>query len=49
METYAVLRENLKKKRGRLDLVVWPFGAGIIFVILAHSVYKMWLIQAKIR
>ena len=24
----------------------WPFGAGIIFfLILAHSVYKMWIIQ----
>ena len=22
-----------------------PFGAGIIFLILAHSVYKMWIIQ----
>ena len=22
-----------------------PFGAGIIFLILAHPVYKMWLIQ----
>ena len=23
----------------------WPFGAGIIFFILAHPVYKMWIIQ----
>ena len=23
----------------------YPFGAGIIFLILAHSVYKMWIIQ----
>jgi len=22
-----------------------PFGAGIIFLILANSVYKMWIIQ----
>ena len=22
-----------------------PFGAGIIFLILAHSLYKMWIIQ----
>ena len=24
---------------------VSPFGAGIIFLILAHHVYKMWIIQ----
>ena len=24
---------------------VYPFGAGIIFLILAHPVYKMWIIQ----
>ena len=24
---------------------LYPFGAGIIFLILAHSVYKMWIIQ----
>jgi len=23
----------------------YPFGAGIIFLILAHSAYKMWIIQ----
>jgi len=23
----------------------YPFGAGIIFLILAHPVYKMWIIQ----
>ena len=26
------------------DLVL-PFGVGIIFLILAHPVYKMWIIQ----
>ena len=26
-------------------LKYWPFGAGIIFLILAHTVYKMWIIQ----
>ena len=25
--------------------IYYPFGAGIIFLILAHSVYKMWIIQ----
>jgi len=25
---------------------VWdPFGAGMIFLILAHPVYKMWILQ----
>ena len=24
-----------------------PFGAGIIFLILAHPVYKMWIIQQQ--
>ena len=24
---------------------IYPFGARIIFLILAHSVYKMWIIQ----
>ena len=23
----------------------YPFGAGIIFLILAHPVYKMWIIK----
>ena len=27
------------------DFCWLPFGAGIIFLILAHSVYKMWVIQ----
>jgi len=25
--------------------MIQPFGAGIIFLILAHSIYKMWIIQ----
>ena len=25
--------------------VDWPFGVGIIFFILGHPVYKMWIIQ----
>ena len=32
---YILLPENPSK----------PFGAGIIFLILAHPVYKMWIIQ----
>jgi len=24
-----------------------PFGAGIIFLILAHPVFKMWIIQER--
>ena len=28
-----------------IELGVQPFGAGIIFLTLAHSVYKMWIIQ----
>ena len=24
-----------------------PFGAGIIFLILAHAVYKIWIIQEQ--
>ena len=28
-----------------LELWNKPFGAGIIFLILAHPVYKMWIIQ----
>ena len=27
------------------DILLSPFGAGIIFLILAHPVYKMWIIQ----
>jgi len=27
------------------DLKIKLFGAGIIFLILAHPVYKMWIIQ----
>ena len=29
----------------RILLDIKPFGAGIIFLILAHPVYKMWIIQ----
>ena len=35
----ALLSEKCK------TLVDYPFGAGIIFLILAHPVYKLWLIQ----
>ena len=34
--------------RDNLDIMFaksWPFGAGIFFLILAHPVYKMWIIQ----
>jgi hypothetical protein len=27
------------------DWRLWHFGAGIIFLILAHPVYQMWIIQ----
>jgi len=39
METEKWSREKLRR--------FWPFGAGIIifFLILAHPVYKMWIIQ----
>ena len=30
---------------GQLCGIGLPFGSGIIFLILAHSVYKMWIIQ----
>ena len=29
----------------RYEPLTLPFGAGIIFLILAHAVYKMWIIQ----
>ena len=28
-----------------MEFVLKPFGAGIIFLILVHPVYKMWIIQ----
>ena len=28
-----------------LNIITYPFGAGIIFLILAHPVYEMWITQ----
>jgi len=34
------------KNKNELDTTYYPYGAGIIFfLILAHTVYKMWIIQ----
>jgi len=35
-------RAAFNRHRGAAD---YPFDAGIIFLILAHSVYEMWIIQ----
>jgi len=44
-ETYILYNNNNNKQLVRNISTLSTFGAGIIFLILAHPVYKMWIIQ----
>jgi len=39
------MSKNIEKHRWEYFGLFKSFGHGIIFLILAHSVYKMWIIQ----
>ena len=42
------IKDNFPKAQANISTsssLSLTFGAGIIFLILAHSVYKMWIIQ----
>ena len=45
-KNFRVLSSTVPNRcMGRVEIVDYPFGARIIFLILALPVYKMWIIQ----
>ena len=44
MKTYCIIK-TYKAMGSNQSNTYHPFGAGIFFKILAHSVFKMWILQ----
>ena len=43
---FSLWREKKNQQYATIRcLLLKPFDAGIIFLILAHSIYKMWILQ----